>query len=107
MVIIEHRTEKITFRVTSKELEKIQDKAKKANMKLSEYMRYTSLNKEIIVINDLREFIKELRGIGTNLNQLTMLCHQGKITCLNIAETREKVNEIWRLLNLLMGKTKR
>lgn len=103
----EIKTERITFRLTPKELEKIEMKASKANMKVSEYLRQTSMSKEIVVIEDLKEFTKELRGIGTNLNQLTILCHQGRITCPNIFTTQEKVNQIWQCLNLLMEKTRR
>lgn len=105
--VINIKTERITFRMTSDELGKIQAKANKANMKISEYLRQTSLNNEIVVIEDLKEFTKELRGIGTNLNQLTILCHQGRITCPNIFTTQEKVNQIWQSLNLLMERTRK
>lgn len=107
MIVIAERTEKITFRVTEKENIKIQKKAKKANMTISEYLRYTSLNKKIIVIEDIKELTKELRGIGNNLNQLTILCHKGKITCPDISETKKKVTEIWHLLNSLTEKIKK
>lgn len=76
-------------------------------MKVSEYVRHTSLNKEIIVINELKSFTKELRAIGTNLNQLTILCHQGKIICPDISATKKKVNEIWQSLNSLMGEMRK
>ena len=102
-----NKSEKITFRTTPKELEKIETKARKANMKVSEYLRQASMHNEIVVIEDLKEFTKELRGIGTNLNQLTILCHQGRITCPNIFTTQEKVNQIWQSLNLLMEKTRK
>lgn len=102
MIVIENRTLKITFRVSGKEDKKITERAKKANMTVSEYLRYSALNKQIIVVEDTRDLIKELRGIGKNLNQLTILCHQGKITCLDISETKKKVSELWQLLNLLI-----
>lgn len=107
VIIIGSKTERITFRITPSELEKIESKANNANMKVSEYIRYASLNKEIIVIDDLKIFTKELRGIGINLNQLTILCHQGKITCPDISATKKKVNEIWQFLNSSMGRTRK
>lgn len=107
VIIIDHKTERITFRISPDELKKIEAKANKSNMKVSEYVRDASLDKNIIVIDDLKSFTKELRGIGTNLNQLTILCYQGRITCLDISTTKKKVNEIWQLLNSLMVKTKR
>jgi hypothetical protein len=68
---------------------------------------YVLLKDNIIVIEDLKEFTQELRGIGKNLNQLTILSHQGKINTLDLSSTKQKVNEIWQLLNLLMQKMKR
>ncbi len=107
MITIVNKTERITFRINPKELRIIESKANKANMKISEYIRYASLNKEILVIEDLKNFTKELRAIGINLNQLTILCHQGRISCPDISTTNKKVNEIWQSLNLLMGETRR
>ncbi len=106
---LEYKTEKITFRVTPGELRAIEEKAKKSNLKVSEYVRRSSLDKKIVVIEEIKEFTKELKGIGKNINQLLILVHQGKIEVVNekgLTELKEKVNEIWRLLNLLMGKTK-
>lgn len=107
---MEHKIKKITFRVTSEELKIIEDKVKKSNLKKSEYMRHSALNKKIVVIEDLKKFIKVLRGIGNNINQLTILSHQGKINIIeenDLIEVKEKVNEIWQLLNSLMAKTKK
>lgn len=107
MVAIGSKTERITFRISPNELKKIEANADRANMKMSEYLRHASLNKEILVIEDIKSFTKELRGIGTNLNQLTILCHKGKISCLDISATKKKVNDIWQFLNLLMGEMKK
>lgn len=107
MIAIGNKTERITFRISHQELNVIESKANKANMKVSEYVRYASLNKEIIIVEDLKSFTKELRAIGTNLNQLTILCHQGKIICPDISATKKKVNEIWQSLNSLMGETRK
>lgn len=107
---ISKREERITFRVTSKELKTIEDKAKKANVKISEYIRRATLRKNIIVIQDIKEFTKELKGIGRNINQLTILSHQGKIEKVDeevLVELKEKVTQIWELLNLLTVKIKR
>lgn len=104
---MENRTERITFRLTSSELNKIENKARKANMRVSQYVRNSTLDKEIIVIKELEQFSKEIRGIGRNLNQLAILCHQGKVTCPNIDGVERMVEEIWQLLSLLTAKTKR
>ncbi len=59
---------------------------------------------KIVVINDLVEMQKQLRYIGNNLNQLTKLCHEGRIECLELENTKLEVMKIWQLLNLLMEK---
>ncbi|SHH59945.1 plasmid mobilization protein [Sporanaerobacter acetigenes] len=104
---MENRTEKITFRVTPSELKIIENKAKESNIKVSEYVRQSSLGKDIIVIRDLEELVKEVNAIGRNLNQLAILCHQGKITCLKLDYVENKLDKVWQSLNLLVIKTKR
>lgn len=105
-----HRTEKKTFRLTPEELKVIEIKARKANLNISEFVRRAALDKEIVVIEELKEFTKELRGVGKNINQLAILAHQGKISVVeekDLINVKEKVNEIWQLLNFLMAKTRR
>lgn len=104
------KTERKTVRFGQEELRVIEKKAEKANLKLSEFIRQAALDKNIVVIEELKDFNKALKGIGNNLNQLTILSHQGKINVVNendLTEVKEKVNEIWQLLNSLMAKTKR
>ncbi|WP_406242033.1 plasmid mobilization protein [Tissierella carlieri] len=104
------KTERKTFRFSPEELRVIEKKAEKANLKVSEFIRQAALDKNIVVIEELKDFNKALKGIGNNLNQLTILAHQGKINVVNendLSEVKEKVNEIWQLLNSLMVKTKK
>ena len=96
-----NKTKRVNFRITEKELQKIKEKAKKSNMNLTKYLTLCALNKDIVVIENLKEFQVELRRIGNNLNQLTRLCNEGIITCLELENIKKQVNEIWQLLNLL------
>jgi len=82
---------RVTFRLSDKELKHIDNLATKSNMSLSEYLRQASTNKKIKVVDGLPEFSKELRAVGRNLNQLTRLCNQGKITCLDLGGIKRKV----------------
>ena len=95
------KNKRVNFRITEKELQKIKQKAEKSNMNLTEYLTTCALNKDIIVIEKLKEFQVELRRIGNNLNQLTRMCNEGIITCLELENIKNQVNEIWQLLNLL------
>ncbi|BCN29521.1 plasmid mobilization protein [Anaeromicropila herbilytica] len=90
---------RIELRINEKEKQVILDNAKKANMKdLSKYVRSCCLGKEIIIIEDLKEFSKELHKIGNNLNQLTMLCHQGLIVSPDISETSILLKDVYKKL---------
>ena len=59
---------------------------------------------KVVVINDLIEMQRQLKYIGNNLNQLTKLCHEGRIECLDLDEVKMGVMQIWQLLNLLTQK---
>lgn len=86
------------IRMTEDEIELIRKKAKKANMTFSNYVISSALNNEIIVIDGIKDFTHQLSKIGTNLNQLTILCHQGKVTCPDITSANKLLNELWQYL---------
>ena len=76
------RNKSIPIRVTEKELQAIDEAAKKAKKNRTEYLISAALGKEITVIEDLREMIVQLKRIGNNLNQLTRKANAHEIeTC--------------------------
>lgn len=91
----------IKFRVNSDEIEFIKQKAKSLNMSVSKYVLKSALEKEIIIIPEIKEFRVELRKIGNNLNQMTTLANMGKSQFFNLEETYKGISEIWQSLNLL------
>ena len=66
------RNKSIPIRVTEKELQAIDEAAKKAKKNRTEYLISAALGKEITVIEDLREMIVQLKRIGNNLNQIAL-----------------------------------
>ncbi|RBR32613.1 hypothetical protein EB06_01069 [Enterococcus cecorum] len=78
----------------TEEVEQIKKKAKRANMSFSNYVIASAINKEIVVIDGIKEFTLKLSKVGTNLNQLTMLCHQGKISCPDINSVNRMLKEM-------------
>lgn len=84
------RDEFIGFKVTRQENERIRQKADKAKMKLSEYVRASALEKDIKVIDGLREMITELNAIGNNLNQLTVMLRVGHIHNPNLENIKKQ-----------------
>lgn len=92
------RNRQVNIRMTEKEYQAIKKKSDASKRTFSSYIINASLNKNIVVINELKAFIHQLSKVGTNLNQLTMLSHQGKITCIDITETKESIKDIYSVL---------
>ena len=88
-------------------MDKIRENAQKANMTTTAYLINRALRDDrIIILEDLKPVCHELRKIGTNLNQLTMLAHRGQINCVNLSVLSEEVKKLWQPLNLLTERTK-
>lgn len=97
----------VATRFTELEYSEIEQKAKKANMTMSRLLAFSTLQKEINVIDGAKELAHQLSKAGNNLNQLAMLANQGKFPKTpDIDDTRKVVKQIWQLLSSSMGKTK-
>lgn len=64
------------------------------------YLRDCALDKEIIVIDVLKELTTEFRRIGNNLNQITKAVNSG-VYAVDLAETKKEMQKIWQSLNSL------
>lgn len=96
-----------SIRIEKSDLDKIRENAQKANMTTTAYLINRALRDDrIIILEDLKPVCYELRKIGTNLNQLTMLAHRGQINCVNLSALSEEVKKLWQPLNLLTERTK-
>ena len=89
------------FRISAKDLDTIKKKSKKAKLTVTEYITQSALGKEIVIIDGLPEIVSQLKKIGNNLNQLTMLSHQGVINTVNLDETEESLTAIYWKINEL------
>ena len=89
------------FRISLKDLKEIKSKAKKAKMTVTDYITQSALGKEVIIIDGLPEIVSQLKKIGNNLNQLTMLSHQGVINTVKLDETEESLTAIYWKINEL------
>lgn len=98
------KDKKINIRLTEKEKNLIESKAKKYNMTITKFIVSSCLKDKIIIINGLDKIDNELRRIGNNINQLTRLANEKIITEVNLKELRMEVNNIWQLLKQLAQK---
>ncbi len=78
-----------SIRISSGDLETIKRKAKQARMSQSDYVTRCCLGRQVVVIDGLKEFSKQLRAIGSNLNQLTVLANMGKLRTVYLDKTAE------------------
>lgn len=90
-----------TFRASEKERQQLKSLAKKANMSKADFIRHAVFNKEIVVIEGLDDFTKQLKAIGNNLNQLTTRANMGHFRTVDLAETKEQLGRIYDLLTAL------
>lgn len=91
----------ITIRVTKQEKEKLIKKSQKAEMTLSEYLIEQGLERNIIIIEDVKSFVYELRKIGNNINQLTHLANSGIIRTVYLDGFKDDLKKIWTGLNCI------
>lgn len=85
---------RLNLRISSGDLEKIRDKAKQANKTLTDYVTAACLGKEITVIPDLSEVVKQQKALGRNLNQLVTLANMGRVNVVYLDETIAELTAI-------------
>ena len=96
------KDKKINIRLTEKEKNIIELKAKKLNMTITKFIISSCLKDKIVIVKGLDRVDTELRRIGNNINQLTRLANEKIITVIDFKELRMEVNHIWQLLKQLV-----
>ena len=93
------KNKRITLRVSESDWQKLHDKATAARMTLTDYLRKSGLQKEIVIIDGLDEVIRQQKGIGRNLNQLTTLANMGKVNTVYLQELADAYAQVSSLLS--------
>lgn len=95
----QHRTRKMTFRLSEEEYEKVHNKVNVAGMSQQQYLLRSALGQTILNTDGLKSIIPELKRIGNNINQIAKIVNAaGFLSQEDIAEIRRGEEEIWRLL---------
>ena len=91
----------VTIRVTPSEKDSILRKAAQADMNLTDYLVTAALSTEILVAEDMKPVVAELKRIGTNLNHITMKINAGVFRSYNFSEVidwqRKLYEEVYRI----------
>ena len=53
-------------------------------MSQSDYVTACCLRKQIVILDGLKEVLRQQKAIGNNLNQLTVLANMGKVQVANL-----------------------
>lgn len=95
-----HRTKKMTFRLTEKEYNIIQNKVAETGISQQQFLLEMALGKEVVHIKEYQSVMLQIKKIGTNINQIAKHCNQtGVVTEMEMAEIKEGLIQIWQLLN--------
>ena len=100
ITITENRKRNITLtvRLTEKEKRKITEQAQKANMSLTDFIVAATNNMLIVVPEDLKPAVSEMKKMGNNINQITRRINSGAVRSYNFHEVIKKQDEIIALL---------
>lgn len=87
------------MRVTEKMDRLIRLKAQAAGMTITDYLEFCALDKTIVNFENFKDLLIELKRISNNLNQLTVLAHQGRIQTVDLSETRRALSAVTELVS--------
>ena len=95
------KNKQFSIRISEQDLETIRRKAAQAHMTQSDYVTACCLGKCIVILDGLKEVLRQQKAIGNNLNQLTVLANIGKIQFANLdsaVQAFAKINSTLREL---------
>ena len=93
---------KFSTRMASADREKIRALAAKAHLSMSDYVTACCLGKRIVVIDEQKELLRQLKGIGSNINRLTVLANMGKVQVIGLEKAAGELSEVSAALRSVM-----
>ena len=98
---------RVTVRLTPEQYAGICARAETAQMAPSAYIRAAAMRHRVVVVDGLKELTHELKGLGRNLNQLTMLAHQGRFSAPDLHGMVRTLERVYDRLDELAGQERR
>lgn len=86
------------IRFSEEELAYYLKQAEQAGCSVSEYIRRSANGNRVYVIPGMKELAKQIAKLGVNINQLTVLAHQGKIREVDLFACNDTLKQILRQL---------
>ena len=95
----------VSFRVSEAEFNAIKKAIKRSGLSRQEYLLTSALGKTIYEIIELKPIYRELKRIASDLNELTILARQGRVTVVNPAEVTDALEKTYLAINGLYEAT--
>jgi len=89
------------FRISESGYKTLKQKSKRGKVTMTEFLERAITDKDVVVVDGVQELISELKAIGRNLNQLTMLANMGKVDTVYLADTKAQLSNIYEKLSAL------
>ena len=96
------KNKQFSIRISEQDLETIRRKAAQAHMSQSDYVTACCLGKRIVVIDEQKELLRQLKGIGSNINRLTVLANMGKVQVIGLEKAAGELSEVSAALRAVM-----
>ena len=84
----------LSIRISSEDLDTIKRRAKQARLSQSDYITLCCLGRRVVVMEDMKDILRQLRAIGTNLNQQTVLANMGRVSVVNLDAAARALAEV-------------
>ena len=93
------RQQQVIIRMTNDEFTRMKQLVAASGLNQQSYLLRAILNKRIVNTDGVKQILPQLKGIGTNLNQLTRLAHTGyPVPADEVAAMRKELEALWQLL---------
>ena len=88
------KDKQFSIRISKQDLETIRRKAAQAHMTQSDYVTACCLGKRIVIMDGLKNILRQQKAIGNNLNQLAVLANMGKVQFANLDTAAQELARI-------------
>ena len=93
---------KFSTRMASADREAIKELAKRSGMSMSDYVTACCLGKQVVVVDEQKELLRQLKGIGSNINRLTVLANMGTVQVIGLDKAAQELSEVSAALRSVM-----
>lgn len=87
-----------TIRISKVEEEFYSSQAKEAGCTVSEYIRRSANGNKIVIVPGMKEVARQIAKLGVNINQLTVLAHQGQIKEVDLFACNDTLKQVLKKL---------